>query len=148
MFITPKTAASFRIYINTHSPSQCHNHRMCTVGFSRLGLMYLRIILVPVELFSAIVTKYISLYNYYACDNRPAPGSIGHTYIGPSSVSPKCQSARGMQGHSNKIKQEFGLTDFSKAFFRVNAGTKRRSLVPRPCYTPPFGLPYQWAGMQ
>ena len=30
------------------------------------------------------------------------------------SVSPKCQSARGMQGHSNKIKQEFGLTDFPK----------------------------------
>ena len=30
------------------------------------------------------------------------------------SVSPKCQSARGMQGHSNKIKQEFGLTGFLK----------------------------------
>ena len=42
------------------------------------------IILVPVELFSAIVTKHISLYNYYARDNRPAPGSIGHTYLGPS----------------------------------------------------------------
>ena len=28
----------------------------------------------------------------------------------PYSVSPKCPSARGMQGHSNKIKQEFGLT--------------------------------------
>ena len=57
-----------------------------------------------------------------------------------SSVSPKCQSARGMQWHSNKIKQEFGLTDFPKASFRVNAGTKRPSLVPRPCYMPPFGL--------
>ena len=80
MFITSKTAAYFRIYINTHSPSQCQNHRICTVGFSRLGLMYLRnmkIILVPVELFSAI-------YNYYARDNSPAPGSIGHTYLGPS----------------------------------------------------------------
>ena len=43
-----------------------------------------------------------------------------------------------MQGHSNKIKQEFGLTDFPKASFRVNAGTKRRG---SPCYTPPFGLP-------
>ena len=32
----------------------------------------------------------------------------------PMSVSPKCQSARGMHGHSNKIKQEFGLTDFPK----------------------------------
>ena len=87
MFITSKTAAYFRIYINTHSPSQCQNHRVCTVGFSRLGLIYLRnmkIILVPVELFSAIVTKHISLYNYYARDNRPAPGSIGHTYLGPS----------------------------------------------------------------
>ena len=31
-----------------------------------------------------------------------------------TSVSPKCQNARGMQGHSNKIKQEFGLTDFPK----------------------------------
>ena len=30
------------------------------------------------------------------------------------SVSPKCQSVRGMHGHSNKIKQEFGLTDFPK----------------------------------
>ena len=60
MFITSKTATYFRIYINTHSPSQCQNHRICTVGFSRLGLMYLRIILVPVELFSAIVTKHIS----------------------------------------------------------------------------------------
>ena len=87
MFITSKTAAYFRIYINTHSPSQCQNHRICTVGFSRLGLMYLRnmkIILVPVELFSAIVTKHISLHNYYAHHNRPAPGSIGHTYLGPS----------------------------------------------------------------
>ena len=84
MFITSKTAAYFRIYINTHSPSQCQNHRICTVGLSRLGLMYLRIILVPVELFSAIVTKHISSYNYYAPDNRPAPGSIGHTYLGPS----------------------------------------------------------------
>ena len=54
------------------------------MGFSRLGLMYLRNMLVPVELFSAIVTKHISLYNYYARDNRPAPGSIGHTYLGPS----------------------------------------------------------------
>ena len=87
MLITSKTAAYFRIYINTHSPSQCKNHRIGTVGFSRLGLMYLRnmkIILVPVELFSAIVTKHISLYNYYARDNRPASSSIGHTYLGPS----------------------------------------------------------------
>ena len=30
------------------------------------------------------------------------------------SVSPKCQSVRGMHGHSNKIKQEFGLTGFPK----------------------------------
>ena len=56
-----------------------------------------------------------------------------------------------MQGHSNKIKQEFGLTSFPKASFRVNAGTKRRG---SPCYTPPFGLPpididgMGWAGMQ
>ena len=87
MFITSKTAAYFRIYINTHSPSQCQNRRIGTVGFSRLGLMYLRnmkIILVPVELFSAIVTKHISLHNHYARDNRPVPGSIGHTYLGPN----------------------------------------------------------------
>ena len=45
--------------------------------------------------------------------------------------------------HSNKIKQEFGLTEFPKASFRVNAGTKRRG---SPCYTPPFGLPYRWHG--
>ena len=87
MFITSKIAAYFRIYINTHSPSQYQNHRICTVGFSRLGLMYLRnmkIILVPVELFLAIVAKHISLSNYYARHNRPDPGSIGHTYLGPS----------------------------------------------------------------
>ena len=63
---------------------------LAVLGIHTLGLvrlMYLRnmkIILVLVELFSAIVTKHISLYNYYACDNRPAPGSIGHTYLGPS----------------------------------------------------------------
>ena len=52
------------------------------------------------------------------------------------------------KGHSNKIKQEFGLTDIPKVretIFRVNAGTKRRG---SPCYTPPFGLPYRWVGMQ
>ena len=69
----------------------------------------------------------------YKCYLRFKPALQAYAKVLSNTVSPKCQSARGMQGHSNKIKQEFGLTDFPKASFRVNAGTKQRG---SPCYTP------------
>ena len=56
------------------------------------------------------------------------------------SVSPKYRSAR---GHSNKTKQDFGLTGFSK-------GIQNASLVSveAPATLLHFGLPYRWAGLQ
>ena len=58
------------------------------------------------------------------------------------SVSLKCRSA---PGRSNKTKQDFRLTGFPKASFRVSVGTNDGKA---PATRLHFGLPYQWAGMR
>ena len=57
----------------------------------------------------------------------------------------KCQSAR---GHSNKTKQDFGLTGFPKAsegLSRVSAGSTDGEASATLLH---FGLPYRWAWLQ
>ena len=45
-----------------------------------------------------------------------------------------------MRGHSNKTKEDFGLTGFPKASSRVSAGTAGTKRWGSPRYTPPFQL--------
>ena len=67
--------------------------------------------------------------------------SIAAAFTQCISVSPKCQSTR---GHSNKTKQNFGLTGFPNASSRASTGTNDEEA---PATLPHFGLPYRWAGL-